>query len=65
MEKEFPITPIAVKYICDNCKEGEMIPTGENIYLTEPMQFKHKCNKCGEEIILHEKYPVIRYKSID
>ncbi len=53
------------KYICDKCKEGEMLATGDNIMLTMPPKFKHKCNKCGEETYLLEKYPAIRFKIVE
>lgn len=65
MEKEFLVKPIGIKYICDTCNEGEMIPTGENNWLTNPPNFNHKCNKCGKELLLSDKYPIIRYKEID
>lgn len=64
MEKEFLLKPIGIKYICDNCNEGEMMPIGENSWLSNPPKFNHKCNKCGSEKLLNEKYPIIRYKTI-
>lgn len=64
MEKEFLIQPICIKYICDTCNEGEMLPTGENYWLSNPQKINHKCNKCGKEMMLNDKYPIIRYKDI-
>ncbi|MED2129060.1 hypothetical protein P4V88_26680 [Bacillus thuringiensis] len=33
MEQRFEVKPIGVKYICDSCEEGEMIYTGEMLFL--------------------------------
>lgn len=65
MEKEFLVKPIAIKYICNFCKEGEMEPTGENDWSLDIPKFKHRCNKCGEELFLDKKYPQIKYKLIN
>ncbi|AOY53362.1 hypothetical protein [Clostridium perfringens] len=62
MEKEFLIKPVLVKYICDFCNKGEMMPNGKNNWLSNPPKFEHKCNKCGNKIVLNEKYPITRYK---
>lgn len=65
MEKEFTVKPIGVKYICDYCKVGEMISTGNNNWSSNPPKLEHKCNHCGTKILLNEKYPLIRYKTIN
>lgn len=65
MEKEFTVEPICIKYICDNCNEGEMRPTGINDWESSPPKFQHKCTECGAEKTFEEKYPLIRYKSIE
>lgn len=65
MIKKCKVEPYAEKYICDNCRKGEMEPTGENVWLTDPPKFKHRCNICNEEIFLTEKHPVIKYRIID
>ncbi|EGT0683314.1 hypothetical protein IZT14_001706 [Clostridium perfringens] len=61
MEKEFCVKPVLVKYMCDFCNEGEMIPNSKNYWSLDPPKFEHKCNKCGKKIILDEKYPIMRY----
>lgn len=60
MEETFAVKPVGVKYICDSCRKGEMLPTGKN-YWSNPPQFEHECNQCGGKINLEEKYPLIRY----
>ncbi|MED1556790.1 hypothetical protein [Bacillus paramycoides] len=63
MEKEFEVHPVLARYICDSCKEGEMLPTGE-WRMINPPTFEHECNKCGKKISFLEQYPLIRWKSL-
>ena len=62
MIQEVKVETYLEKIICDRCKEGEMLPTGNNMYLTEPPKFEHMCNKCNNIEIYQEKYPTIKYK---
>jgi len=64
MEKHYAVQPTGVQYICDTCREGEMLPTGQNNWSTDPPEFEHSCNQCGTKNTLKEKYPLIRYQSI-
>lgn len=51
-------------YICDECGEGEMLPTGE-INLTNPPKVEHKCNNCGQiQVFVDKKYPEVSYKEV-
>ncbi|MED1603656.1 hypothetical protein [Alkalihalophilus marmarensis] len=65
MELQFEVKPVGVKYICDKCNEGEMLPTGKNKWLNEPPQIEHKCNKCRYIQNFKETYPLIRYLHIN
>lgn len=65
MEQNFDVKPIGVKYICDDCLKGEMVPTGKHDFYPEHMEFEHQCNNCGIKIKLHDKYPLIRYVSLN
>lgn len=65
MIKRVPVSTYVDKCICDRCKEGEMLPTGNNMYLTEPPKFEHLCNKCNNIAIYTERYPVIKYEYQD
>lgn len=42
---------------CEKCENGLMLPTGNNAFLTEPPQFLHKCNNCGNEETYRVQYP--------
>lgn len=65
MIKECKVEAYAEKYICDECKIGEMLPNEENMWLTDPPRFKHVCNKCGKEQGFNEKYPCIKFRIIN
>lgn len=64
LEETYKIEPIGVKYICDKCKEGEMLPTGNNDWATNPPQFEHACTFCNQIENFEEKYPLVRFKVI-
>ncbi len=55
-----PQTVQYVDYICDNCGEGHMLPTGIAL-LSYPAKYEHKCTKCGSKQYFKETYPAIRY----
>ncbi|HZH60698.1 MAG TPA: hypothetical protein VEY70_14215 [Metabacillus sp.] len=64
MEITFEVKPIGVKYVCDSCGEGEMVPNGKNDFKYE-VKIGHTCSKCGLEKDFAEKYPLIRYEFFD
>jgi DNA-directed RNA polymerase subunit RPC12/RpoP len=64
MEETFDVKPVGVKYICDKCGKGEMLPTGRNDWSANPPLLEHECNYCGTKMKFHEKYPLIRYQTI-
>ena len=61
MIEKIKVETYVEKCICDRCNEGEMLPTGNNMYLTEPPKFEHKCNKCDNIEIYQKRYPAINY----
>jgi DNA-directed RNA polymerase subunit RPC12/RpoP len=61
-EREFPMIPSGVEYVCDKCGEGLMEPHGRAAYLSDPIQFPHRCNKCGHEQAFKEQYPAVRWR---
>lgn len=63
MEELFEVKPVGVKYKCATCGVGKMLPTGVHNWVCDPPQIEHKCDHCGEKIVLNEKYPLIRYQS--
>jgi len=52
-----------VRYICDECGDGEMLTTGM-IYHTNPPQWEHRCNQCGTVKSFPCKYPDIRFVEV-
>lgn len=63
MEERFEVRPYGVKYTCDYCNKGEMLPTGKNNWSTDLPQIEHWCDKCNYKVDLSEKYPLIRYET--
>lgn len=64
MEKEYQVKPVGVKYICDTCEKGEMLPNGKNNWNVELPLFEHECSHCNTRKMLTEKFPLIRYINI-
>ena len=64
MEIKIEVKTFKVILECDECKDGIMIYNG--IVLTSnPPQFPHICNKCGEKKnIRGKKYPYIKTEEI-
>lgn len=60
MIRETPITCSVQRLYCDDCGE-EMKPTGKAL-LKYPMQYPHKCQECGKEIVVANIYPLQTYK---
>jgi hypothetical protein len=54
-----------VKNICDKYGKGEMLLTGNNDWSAERETFEHKCSNCGEKRMFSEKYPLIRYRTVE
>ena len=56
-EEKYKVQTYEIDYKCDVCGKGWYRPTGE-VYPTYPLQFPHKCNFCGAEMIVREHtYP--------
>jgi hypothetical protein len=56
-EQRFDVKQVGIRYICDECDTGEMLPHGKPEWLAEPVQFPHKCNHCGHEQAFGDRYP--------
>lgn len=52
-----------VRYMCDECDGGEMLPTGM-CYPTNPPMYPHKCTKCSSGNTFTIQYPTIQYKEV-
>ena len=62
-EVKFNVKTSGVKYICEKCKNGVMMPTGMKT-TEEPPKFQHKCSACGDLQLLDRTYPAIEYTVI-
>lgn len=62
--------PVAIKYICEHCNNGEMIAVTNEVLIVPleksgPPMVKHRCNKCGGELMLPKTYPYIEWLTKD
>jgi ribosomal protein L37E len=48
-----------VDMLCDRCGEGYMRPEGNIVLTTYPLQYPHKCNRCGYTRSFIKKYPYL------
>ncbi|HDR7324532.1 hypothetical protein CON85_23610 [Bacillus toyonensis] len=64
MEQKFAVKPVGVKYVCDSCKGGDMVVTSNMKMLEDHIEYIHKCNRCGLERGLNDKYPLVRYEQV-
>jgi hypothetical protein len=60
--KEFEVRTVGIDYICDECLEGKMLPTGGSMLLSDPPQFAHQCDNinCCAKANFTERYPTFR-----
>lgn len=64
MEVAKRVVPLKHYMLCDECRTGQMLPTG--IVLTSfPEQYQHQCDKCGHIEVYNKQYPYIEYKIDD
>jgi hypothetical protein len=66
-ERRVEVRPFGVRYMCDACKQGEMLAlSGTQAFVQEKGQIfvRHVCNVCKTMLALPEKYPTIRYEDI-
>jgi hypothetical protein len=57
------VKTFTVGYLCDECGKGWMEPTG-TMLTSNPPQWPHKCNECGEQKTFWEKYPKTIYRTV-
>ena len=57
-KRRFPVTPIGVAYLCDECKKGLAV-----FKLTTPDgKHRHVCSNCGFNFFLDTKYPTVEWR---
>lgn len=65
-EEHFDVKVVGAKYICDECKTGEMVYNGQMDLTGTPEDknavWPHKCSNpsCGYEKKFTEKFPTFR-----
>lgn len=59
--RKAPMMPFKVSLLCD-CG-GEYIFEDAPVAL-HPRTFKHRCNKCGYELLLQESFPQTVYEEV-
>jgi len=64
-ERNFPIQVVGVEYICDECGIGAMEPHGQVAWLTDPVQYPHRCSHCGATAGLTKRYPTVRHLRVE
>lgn len=61
--KEVKVVEVNMK--CDECNEGLMEPVGNNVLMTNPPKYPHKCNKCGYRENYTRIYPYQKYVPVE
>ena len=65
-ELEYPVLPIEVDCICDECKKGRMRPAKNGTtQFTNPPKFQHECLNCKDSKFFPVHYPYIKYSPIN
>ncbi|MCK5604591.1 hypothetical protein KAR91_22070 [Candidatus Pacearchaeota archaeon] len=61
-ERRFPVTPVGLAYLCDECKQGLAIPGQIPVggYKTETIL--HVCQNCGHRYHFTKRYPSIDWR---
>jgi predicted RNA-binding Zn-ribbon protein involved in translation (DUF1610 family) len=57
------VKAIGIGYECDKCTYGTMEFTGAT-FLTNPPKYGHKCDNCGEKMMLKDKYPTTKWERV-
>ena len=60
-ERRFPVQPVGVAYLCDECKKGLAIVTPRAITVVGQDGIPHKCQNCGKEYLFNKKYPIVEW----
>ena len=58
-EKRFPVQPVGVAYLCDECGKGLAVATGQT---TKDGMIRHTCAECGFNYFFPKRYPVIEWR---
>jgi hypothetical protein len=56
MEVRTEVKQFIVEWVCEECKLGNMVPTGQ-ANLVQPPMFEHVCQKCKAKKFFAKRYP--------
>lgn len=56
---------LIVNQVCDKCGEGSMQRDGNEVYMSYPPLYPHKCDKCGYKANYNNSYPFQRIVPIE
>ena len=50
-----------INMVCDKCRQGYMLPVGNIVFTTYPIQYPHQCTNCGniENYTIQYPYTVV------
>jgi hypothetical protein len=58
-KRRFPVQPVGVAFLCENCNQGLAVATGS----TDPAGLhRHQCNNCKFIYFFEVKYPTIEWR---
>ena len=63
-EMKTAVRTFKIDYVCDECGEGRMRPSGF-VYDTNPPSYVHACNKCGNGGEFSWQYPYTVTEEVD
>lgn len=59
-----PVRAVSIRYMCDQCGEGEM-KSGDTVLTCNPPIYPSTCTKCGHRENMRDRYPHMRYEPAD
>ena len=68
MRRAMPVSVFIIHFQCDECNEGEMMPTGEVIeaIAPNPPSVVHQCTNCAAKMLFTGmQYPRIEYAPLN
>lgn len=61
MEMKRVVKTFEVDFQCPKCAEGRLRPSGI-AFMTYPLKYPHRCNKCEYEEVFRVQYPYIKHE---
>lgn len=58
-QRRFPVQPVGVAYLCDECQKGLAVATGQT---NAEGLHRHTCNNCNFNYFFPVKYPTVEWR---